>query len=140
MSVATATARIPAEADAADLKKLARQAGDAAQFLKLLGNEKRLLVLCFLAARGEMTENQEPLLVAEQFQELRGVAGLQKKPSTSELIDWLKLLLHEDLPLEILRSKDVRQAIPPLHGALLKNEADVMMFERLAFLARRQGN
>jgi DNA-binding transcriptional ArsR family regulator len=55
MSVATATARIPAEADAADLKKLARQAGDAAQFLKLLGNEKRLLVLCFLAARGEMT-------------------------------------------------------------------------------------
>src|SRR5664280_171185 len=55
MSVATATARIPLEAGAADLKKLARQAGDAAQFLKLLGNEKRLLVLCFLAARGEMT-------------------------------------------------------------------------------------
>jgi len=72
------------------------------------------------------------------FYEVREVPGLKKKPSTSELIDWLKLLLHEDMPLEVLRSKDVRQAIPPLHGALLKNEADVMLFERLAFLARRQ--
>jgi MoxR-like ATPase len=76
----------------------------------------------------------------EMFYEVREVPGLKKKPSTSELIDWLKLLLHEDMPLEVLRSKDIRQAIPPLHGALLKNEADVMMFERLAFLARRQGN
>jgi MoxR-like ATPase len=73
------------------------------------------------------------------FYEVRDVPGLKKKPSTSELIDWLKLLLHEDMPLEVLQTKDVRQAIPPLHGALLKNEADVMLFERLAFLARRQG-
>ncbi len=72
------------------------------------------------------------------FYEVRDVPGLKKKPSTSELIDWLKLLLHEDMPLEVLQSKDARKAIPPLHGALLKNEADVMLFERLAFLARRQ--
>ena len=71
------------------------------------------------------------------FYEVRDVPGLKKKPSTSELIDWLKLLLHEDLPLEVLQSRDPRQAIPPLHGALLKNEADVMLFERLAFMARR---
>ena len=73
------------------------------------------------------------------FYEVREVPGLKKKPSTSELIDWLKLLLHEDLPMEVLADKDSRKAIPPLHGALLKNEADVMLFERLAFLARRQG-
>ena len=72
------------------------------------------------------------------FYEVREVPGLKKKPSTSELIDWLKLLLHEDMPLEVLQSKDARKAIPPLHGALLKNEADVMLFERLAFLTRRQ--
>jgi MoxR-like ATPase len=71
------------------------------------------------------------------FYEVRDVPGLKKKPSTSELIDWLKLLLHEDMPLEILQSRDPRQAIPPLHGALLKNEQDVMLFERLAFMARR---
>jgi MoxR-like ATPase len=74
------------------------------------------------------------------FYEVRDVPGLKKKPSTSELIDWLKLLLAEDMPLEVLQSKDSRQAIPPLHGALLKNEQDVMLFERLAFMARRQGN
>ena len=73
------------------------------------------------------------------FYEVRDVPGLKKKPSTSELLDWLKLLLAEDMPLDILQSKDVRSAIPPLHGALLKNEQDVMLFERLAFLARRQG-
>ena len=73
------------------------------------------------------------------FYEVRDVPGLKKKPSTSELIDWLKLLLHEDMPLDVLQSKDARKAIPPLHGALLKNEADVMLFERLAFLSRRQG-
>ncbi len=65
--------------------------------------------------------------------------GLKKKPSTSELIDWLKLILHEDMPLEVLRTADARNAIPPLHGALLKNEADVMLFERLAFLVKRRG-
>jgi len=74
------------------------------------------------------------------FYEIRDVPGLKKKPSTSELLDWLKLLLSEDMPLEILQSSDARKAIPPLHGALLKNEQDVMLFERLAFLARRQGN
>ena len=74
------------------------------------------------------------------FYEVRDVPGLKKKPSTSELIDWLKLLLAEDMPLEVLQSEDRRKAIPPLAGALLKNEQDVMLFERLAFMARRQGN
>ncbi len=71
------------------------------------------------------------------FYELREVPGLKKKPSTSELIDWLKLLLAEDMPLDVLQSRDSRSAIPPLAGALIKNEADVMLFERLAFMARR---
>ena len=65
--------------------------------------------------------------------------GLKKKPSTSEQHDWLKLLLHVDLPLDILQSRDPKKLIPPLHGALLKNEQDVMLFERLAFMARREG-
>ncbi|HEY0116999.1 MAG TPA: MoxR family ATPase [Allosphingosinicella sp.] len=73
------------------------------------------------------------------FYQVRDVPGLKKKPSTSELIDWLKLILHEDMPLEVLQSKDPAKAIPPLHGALLKNEQDVMLFERLAFMARRGG-
>ena len=73
------------------------------------------------------------------FYQVREVPGLKKKPSTSELIDWLKLLLHEDMPLEILQSRDPSKAIPPLHGALLKNEQDVMLFERLAFMSRRGG-
>ena len=64
----------------------------------------------------------------------------QEKPSTSELIDWLKLLLNADMPLEVLQNRDVGKAIPPLHGALLKNEQDVMLFEKLAFMARRQGS
>ncbi|WP_114519936.1 MoxR family ATPase [Altererythrobacter sp. ZODW24] len=72
------------------------------------------------------------------FYELREVPGLKKKPSTSELLDWLKLLLNEDMPLEVLQNSDSSKAIPPLHGALLKNEQDVMMFERLAFMSRRQ--
>ena len=72
------------------------------------------------------------------FYEIREVPGLKKKPSTSELLDWLKLLLHEDMPLEVLQDADPDSAIPPLHGALLKNEQDVMMFERLAFLSRRE--
>ena len=71
------------------------------------------------------------------FYDVRDVPGLKKKPSTSELIDWLKLLLAEDMPLDVLQSRDPRQAIPPLHGALLKNEQDVMLFEKLAFMARR---
>ena len=72
------------------------------------------------------------------FYEIREVPGLKTKPSTSELLDWLKLLLHEDLPLEVLQNQDPTKAIPPLHGALLKNEQDVMLFERLAFMARRK--
>ena len=71
------------------------------------------------------------------FYELRDVPGLEKKPSTSELLDWLKLLLNEDMPMDVLQDSNPNSAIPPLHGALLKNEQDVMMFERLAFMARR---
>jgi len=73
------------------------------------------------------------------FYEVREVPGIKKKPSTSELLDWLKLILHEDMPLEVLQNRDPTKAIPPLHGALLKNEQDVMLFERLAFMARRNG-
>ncbi len=73
------------------------------------------------------------------FFELRDVPGLKKKPSTSELLDWLKLLLNEDIDVETLRERDPRKVIPPLHGALLKNEQDVMLFERMAFMARREG-
>jgi MoxR-like ATPase len=72
------------------------------------------------------------------FYDIRDVPGLKKKPSTSELLDWLKLLMVEDMPPDALRSKDSKQLIPPLHGALLKNEQDVHLFERLAFMARRE--
>ncbi len=74
------------------------------------------------------------------FFEMRDVPGLKKKPSTSELLDWLKLLMIEDIPPETLRTTDSRKLIPPLHGALLKNEQDIHLFERLAFLSRREGN
>jgi len=73
----------------------------------------------------------------EVFFELREVPGLKKKPSTSELLDWLKLLVAEDIPPEALRSRDHKTIIPPLHGALLKNEQDVHLFERLIFMARQ---
>jgi MoxR-like ATPase len=73
------------------------------------------------------------------FYKLRDVPGLKKKPSTSELLDWIKLLLAEDIPPEALRSGDKRTAIPPLYGALLKNEQDVHLFERLVFLDRGAG-
>ena len=73
------------------------------------------------------------------FFEIREVPGLRKKPSTSELLDWLKLLLSEDIGPEQLRERDPRKLIPPLHGALLKNEQDVHLFEKLAFMARREG-
>ena len=82
-------------------------------------------------------------LVAEAlriFYDMRKVPGLKKKPSTSELLDWLKLLLVEDIDDEALRERDPTKLIPPLHGALLKNEQDVMLFERLAFMAKRQSN
>src|ERR1700743_1205985 len=74
------------------------------------------------------------------FYQIRDVPGLKKKPSTSELLDWLKLLLNEDVPPEALREKDPTKLIPPLHGALLKNEQDQHLLERLAFLARRERN
>ena len=74
------------------------------------------------------------------FFEMREVPGLKKKPSTSELLDWIKLLMIEDVPPEALRSNDSRKLIPPLHGALLKNEQDIHLFERLAFLSRREGH
>ncbi len=74
-----------------------------------------------------------------QFYEVRETPGLKKKPSTSEVLDWLKLLMADDMDPAALRA-DARTAIPPLHGALLKNEQDVHLFERLAFLARRQRN
>ncbi len=72
------------------------------------------------------------------FFDVRQVPGLKKKPSTSELVDWLKLLMADDIPDEVLQNSDVRQAIPPLYGALLKNEQDVHLLERLAFMTRRQ--
>ncbi len=73
----------------------------------------------------------------EIFFDVRDVPGLKKKPSTSELLDWLKLLMAEDVPLEVLQGSDQHKAIPPLHGALLKNEQDIHLFERLAFMHRR---
>ena len=73
----------------------------------------------------------------DAFYRLRDVPGLKKKPSTSELLDWIKLLLAEDIPPEALRAEDSRKAIPPLYGALLKNEQDVHLFEQLVFLDRR---
>ena len=73
------------------------------------------------------------------FYDIREVPGLKKKPSTSELLDWLKLLMVEDMSPESLRSSDAKTALPPLYGAMLKNEQDVHLFERLAFLARRRG-
>ena len=82
-------------------------------------------------------------LVAEAlkvFYELRETPGLKKKPSTSELLDWLKLLLVEEIDIETLRERNPNKLIPPLHGALLKTEQDVHLFERLAFLTRRDGN
>jgi MoxR-like ATPase len=72
------------------------------------------------------------------FYDMRKVPGLKKKPSTSELLDWLKLLATDDIDPELIRQKDPTKLIPPLHGALLKNEQDMQLFERLAFLARRE--
>ena len=85
----------------------------------------------------------KPRLVKEAlsvFYEVREVPGLKKKPSTSELMDWLNLLMNEDIDEATLRERDPNKLIPPLHGALLKNEQDVQLFEKLAFLARRERN
>ena len=83
----------------------------------------------------------KPRLIEEalrQFFAVRETPGLKKKPTTSELLDWIKLLVSEDIDAETLRERDPRKLIPPLHGALLKNEQDVHLFERLAFLSRRE--
>ena len=72
------------------------------------------------------------------FFEVRQVPGMRKKPSTSELLDWIKLLMVEDIPAETLRLENHKDLIPPLYGALIKNEQDVQLFERLAFLNRRE--
>lgn len=74
----------------------------------------------------------------EVFFGVRDIAGMKKKPSTSELIDWLKLLMSDDIPDDILKGRDKSKAIPPLYGALLKNEQDVHLLERLAFMNRRE--
>ncbi|QNA90441.1 MoxR family ATPase [Massilia sp. Dwa41.01b] len=81
---------------------------------------------------------KQDLLAAalQSFYQVRDVPGIKKKPSTSELIDWLKLLLAEDIPLEALQSQDTKAVVPPLHGALLKNEQDVHLFERLVYMSR----
>jgi len=75
----------------------------------------------------------------QAFFHVREAPALKKKPSTSELLDWIKLLVAEDIPLEVLREKNARKVLPPLYGALVKNEADVQLFEKLAFMARRGG-
>ncbi len=83
----------------------------------------------------------KPRLLSEAlniFFDVRDVPGVKKKPSTSELLDWIKLLVNEDIDAETLKERDPRKLIPPLHGALLKNEQDVQLFERLAFLSRRK--
>ena len=74
------------------------------------------------------------------FYDIRDVPGIKKKPSTSELIDWLKLLMTDDVDAKTLKEKDPNKLIPPLHGALLKNEQDVHLFERLAFISRREND
>jgi MoxR-like ATPase len=71
------------------------------------------------------------------FFQIRGVGGIKKKPSTSELIDWLKLLVADDIPASVLQDNDAKNALPPLYGALLKNEQDIHLFEKLMFMARR---
>ena len=94
----------------------------------------RIVEVHFPGIKGRLVE--EALRI---FFEVREVPGLKKKPSTSELLDWLKLLVSEDIGPEALRERDPRKLIPPLHGALLKNEQDVSLFEKLAFMHRRGG-
>ena len=74
----------------------------------------------------------------QMFFDVRDIPGLKKKPSTSELIDWLKLLMADEIPEDLLANRDQTKAIPPLYGALLKNEQDVQLLERLAFMSRRE--
>ena len=83
------------------------------------------------------TKNQLVKDALDIFFDIRKVTGLKKRPSTPELFDWLKLLMSDEMPDDVLRNRDARSAIPPLHGALLKNEQDVHLLERLAFMTRR---
>ncbi|MFO1067041.1 MAG: MoxR family ATPase [Geminicoccaceae bacterium] len=94
---------------------------------------QRIVDVHYPGVRGELVRE-----ALEVFFGLRDMPGLKKKPSTSELLDWLKLLLAEDIGPDVLRETSVRKSLPPLFGALLKNEQDTMLFERLAFMARRQ--
>lgn len=94
---------------------------------------KQIIDVHFPAIKADLVKD-----ALDIFFDVRQVPGLKKKPSTSELVDWLKLLMADDIPDEILHSGDTRQAIPPLYGALLKNEQDVQLLERLAFMTRRK--
>ncbi|PVZ64957.1 AAA family ATPase [Pelagibaculum spongiae] len=95
---------------------------------------KQIVQVHFPNLQNELVEES-----LRSFFEIRQMNGLKKKPTTSELLDWLKLLMAQDISPEVLRNQDNRSAIPPLYGALLKNEQDVQLFEKLAFLSRREG-
>ena len=95
---------------------------------------KQIVQVHFPNLQNELVEES-----LRSFFEIRQMNGLKKKPTTSELLDWLKLLMAQDISPEVLRNQDSRSAIPPLYGALLKNEQDVQLFEKLAFLSRREG-
>ncbi len=94
---------------------------------------KQIIDVHYPTIKGDLVKD-----ALDVFFDVRQVPGLKKKPSTSELVDWLKLLMADDIPDEVLQSGDTRQAIPPLYGALLKNEQDVQLLERLAFMTRRK--
>ncbi len=94
---------------------------------------KKIIDVHYPTIKGDLVKD-----ALDIFFDVRQVPGLKKKPSTSELVDWLKLLMADDIPDEVLQSGDTRQAIPPLYGALLKNEQDVQLLERLAFMTRRK--
>ena len=93
---------------------------------------RQIVAVHFPSLKGELLS-----AALKSFYEIRSVPGLKKKPSTSELIDWLKLLVAEDIPLEALRSQDDKITLPPLLGALLKNEQDVTLLEKLVFMNQR---
>jgi len=94
---------------------------------------EQIVAVHFPALKGELVKE-----ALDVFFDVRKVPGLKKKPSTSELVDWLKLLMSDDIPEDILADRDPTKAIPPLYGALVKNEQDVQLLERLAFMARRE--
>jgi MoxR-like ATPase len=97
------------------------------------GTMEKIVDVHYPGIKGKMVQQAMDI-----FFDVRAIPGMKKKPSTSELIDWLKLLLSDDLPDEILKNHDASKAIPPLYGALIKNEQDVHLLERLAFMHRRE--